>query len=126
MQKSMADKVITDAGVIEQIRAALPVATASRNGLMSTADKIFQFLSNANVVRNPDNVTENGIYNFNSVGSGGVAVNGEQWGVLIHFASGADNISAQILITSHNMFAYRIAYSRSIAGVSWIILRNAS
>lgn len=33
----MADKVITDAGVIEQIRAALPVATREKNGLMQAS-----------------------------------------------------------------------------------------
>lgn len=35
----MADKVITDAGVIEQIRGALPIASYSQKGLMNTSDK---------------------------------------------------------------------------------------
>ena len=36
----MADKLITDAGVIEQIREAMPVATFTQRGLMNNSDKL--------------------------------------------------------------------------------------
>ena len=122
----MADKVITDASVIEQIRAALPVATEVKNGLMSTSDKIDQFVLRNNLIRDADSITENGIYNFNATGSGAVPINGQQWGIIVHFTNRENNIAAQIFISSGNMFAFRQAYDRSISGVSWIILRNAS
>ena len=118
----MTDKVIT----IEQIRAALPVATEVKNGLMSTSDKIDQFVLRNNLIRNADSITENGIYNFNATGSGAVPINGQQWGIIVHFTNRENNIAAQIFISSGNMFAFRQAYDRSISGVSWIILRNAS
>ena len=122
----MADKVITDSNVIEQIRAALPVATEVKNGLMSTSDKIDQFVLRNNLIRNADSITENGIYNFNATGSGAVPINGQQWGIIVHFTNRVNNIVAQIFISSGNMFAFRQAYDRSISGVPWIILRNAS
>lgn len=122
----MADKMITDADVIEQIRAALPVATEGKNGLMSTSDKIDQFVFRNNLIRDANSITENGIYNFNATGSGAVPINGQQWGIIVHFTNRANNIAAQIFISSGNMFAFRQAYDRSISGVSWIILRNAS
>lgn len=122
----MTDKVITDSSVIEQIRAALPVATEVKNGLMSTSDKIDQFVLRNNLIRNADSITENGIYNFNATGSGAVPINGQQWGIIVHFTNRENNIAAQIFISSGNMFAFRQAYDRSISGVSWIILRNAS
>ena len=37
--RTMADKPITDAGVIEQIRAAMPTASYSQKGLMNSYDK---------------------------------------------------------------------------------------
>lgn len=40
MERTMADKPITDAGVIEQIRAAMPTANYSQKGLMDPSDKI--------------------------------------------------------------------------------------
>ena len=93
---------------------------------MSTSDKIDQFVLRNNLIRNADSITENGIYNFNATGSGAVPINGQQWGIIVHFTNRENNIAAQIFISSGNMFAFRQAYDRSISGVSWIILRNAS
>ncbi len=121
----MADKVITDSVVIEQIRAAMPIATESKNGLMSSSDKMDQFILKNNLIRDANSITENGIYNFNATGTGAVPINGQQWGIIIHFTNRENNITAQIFISSGNMFAFRQAYDRNIAGVSWIILRNA-
>ena len=121
----MADKVITYSVVIEQIRAAMPIATESKNGLMSSSDKMDQFILKNNLIRDANSITENGIYNFNATGTGAVPINGQQWGIIIHFTNRENNITAQIFISSGNMFAFRQAYDRNIAGVSWNILRNA-
>lgn len=52
----MADKIITDPAVIEQIRGAMPVANSSRNGLLSAAGTYrmvqnFRIGKNVNAIR---------------------------------------------------------------------------
>ena len=128
----MADKLITDAGVIEQIRAALPLATSALSGLMPNIDKrdIFTMQGLRQYeVKDADKATENGIYRLNAGYYGDpecVPILGQKWGVLLNLVAYPNQTILQVFMSSYNLIAMRQSYSGPITGAPWIKLVDAT
>lgn len=127
----MADKPITDAGVIEQIRAALPTATSVVAGLMLPEDKrdIFTMQGlRTYEVKNADYAVNNGTYRFNAGYDRDpecVPILGQKWGILLNFVAYPNLSILQIFMSSYNLVAFRQSYEGPITGAKWIKLIDA-
>ena len=98
----MADKVITDAGVIEQIRAALPLATRTAKGMQN--NEILQ-ISNEHITN--ANTAPSGAYrcNFEDYAERNLPY---PWGIL--FTTSTTGVKFQLYGTSDNRLYFRVLW----------------